>query len=61
MPNLTLDEFRNFVFYKTITSWFQEVHEEWEIEMSYMENQGNYSAWHESFYKYYKSHIKPQF
>ena len=29
--------------------------------MSYMECQGNYSAWHDSYYKYYEGHIEPKF
>ena len=52
VPNLTLDEFRNFVNYKTITEWHDKVYKEWYIEMSYMETQGNYSAWHQSYIKY---------
>lgn len=52
VPNLTLNEFRNFLNYKNLTNWTPEIYHEWEIEKYFMESQGNYSAWHQTYYKY---------
>lgn len=52
VPNLTLDEFRNCVLFKTLTSWTPFMYYEWEIEKMYMASQGNYSAFHALYYGY---------
>merc|ERR1712127_6860 len=46
IPNLTLNEFRNMLTYKTLTNWNPTYYKEWEIERLYMETQGNYDAYH---------------
>ena len=46
VPNLTLDEFRNCIFFKSITGWAPRIYHEWEIEQFYMASQGNYGAFH---------------
>lgn len=46
VPNLTLNEFRNMLTYKTLTNWNPTYYKEWEIERLYMETQGNYDAYH---------------
>ena len=37
IPNLTLDEFRKMLLYKTLTKWNHEYYPEWDIERLYME------------------------
>jgi hypothetical protein len=56
VPNLTLNEFRNMLLYKNITDWMPEFYKEWEIESLYMETQGNYHAFHETYRKYNDSY-----
>jgi hypothetical protein len=38
IPNLTLDEFRNMMNYKTMTDWTPLTFKEWEVEQAYMES-----------------------
>ena len=38
LPNLTLNEFRNFINYKNLSEWTPEVYSEWEIEKYFMES-----------------------
>mmetsp|Transcript_8449 Transcript_8449/g.14171 ORF Transcript_8449/g.14171 Transcript_8449/m.14171 type:complete len:138 (-) Transcript_8449:109-522(-) len=52
VPNMTLDEFRNFVRYKHLTGWTSFHYREWEIERLYMETQGNYGAFHQYYHTY---------
>jgi len=52
VPNLRLNEFRNMIMYKNLSDWSPYFYREWEIERLYMETQGNYTAFHDTFYKY---------
>jgi hypothetical protein len=48
VPNMTLDEFRNFVTWKQLTqqTWFK--YHEWQVEKLFMECQGNYRAYNQN-------------
>ena len=52
VPNLTLDEFRYCVYFKILTEWTPAMYQEWEVEKYYMASQGNYSAFHDQYYKW---------
>ena len=52
IKNLSLNEFRNMLFYKNLTDWTPYFWREWEIERLFMETQGNYSAFHDTYFKY---------
>lgn len=52
IPNTTLDEFRNCIYFKILTDWTPNMYYEWEIEKYYMASQGNYSAFHDQYYKW---------
>ena len=54
---MTLNEFRNVLFYKNIAEWGPAFYKEWEIERLYMECQGNYSAYHQTYYKYMNAYM----
>lgn len=56
MENLKLNEFRNMLTFKNLTNWMPEYYREWEIERLYMETQGNYSAYHDTYFKYKNFH-----
>jgi len=56
IDNLTLNEFRNMLIYKNLSEWTPFFYREWEIERLYMETQGNYSAYHQTFYTYMNLH-----
>jgi hypothetical protein len=61
IPNLTLDEFRDMVTFKTFAGVLTQPYREWEVEMSYMESQGNYNAWHESIWRYNRAYWPVEF
>ena len=52
VPRLTLNEFRNMLTYKNLSEWMPAYYREWEIERLYMETQGNYGAFHDTYFKY---------
>jgi len=52
MENMALNDFRNMLFYYTITGWMPDFMREWEVESWYMETQGNWWKFHESFRRY---------
>jgi len=52
VSRLSLNEFRNMILYKNITDWTPYMYREWEIERLYMETQGNYTAFHDTYFKY---------
>lgn len=57
IPALTLNEFRNMLTYKNLTDWMPGYYREWEIERLYMECQGNYGAFHSTYFKYNNAHM----
>lgn len=57
VSNLTLNEFRNMLIFKNITDWTPFFWKEWEIERFYMETQGNYNAFHHTYYRYNSMHM----
>lgn len=56
VENLTLNDFRNFLLYCNISEWTANHFKEYEVESWYMETQGNFHAFHESFTKYQRLH-----
>jgi len=45
VENLALNDFRNAMYYYTLTGWMAEsYHEEWKLENLFMETQGNWQA-----------------
>lgn len=52
VENLALNDFRNMLLYYNITDWMADYMKEYEVESWYMETQGNWNAFHESFKKY---------
>ena len=59
IPNLTLNEFRNMIIYKNLAEWTPYFYKEWEIEKLFMETQGNYTAFHHTYYKYMNLYMGP--
>ena len=49
VPNMALNDFRNMLKYYTLSGWMPESYEEWEVESLYMETQGNWWAFHETY------------
>ena len=60
VSQLTLNEFRNMLIYKNLTDWTPKFWHEWEIERLYMESQGNYDAFHQTYYRYMNLHMGDQ-
>ena len=56
VSNLTLNDFRNMLNYYNFTEWMPDFMSEWEVESWYMETQGNWRAFHESFWGYQRIH-----
>lgn len=56
VQNLSLNDFRNMVYYYNISEWMPDHFKEWQIESWYMETQGNWWAFHESFNRYQRVH-----
>ena len=56
VENLKLNEFRNMLTYKNLTNWTPQYWREWEIERLYMETQGNYNAFHDTYWNYSNLH-----
>jgi hypothetical protein len=52
VENLSLNDFRNMLIYKNATDWMPDFMKEWETESYYMETQGNWYAFHDSFNGY---------
>jgi len=46
IPNLTLNEFRDMLIYKTFSGFNDHFYKNWEVESLYMECQGNYTMYH---------------
>ena len=53
---LALNDFRNMIYYYNVTDWMTDFYKEWEIESYYMETQGNWQAFHQSFNTYQRIH-----
>lgn len=56
VENMALNEFRTMTKYYHITGWMNEFYKEPEVESYYMETQGNWWAFHESFNRYQRIH-----
>jgi small subunit ribosomal protein S29 len=56
VDNLALNDFRNMIFYKNLTEWMPDFYKDWEIESYYMETQGNWNAFHDSYNGYQRVH-----
>jgi hypothetical protein len=56
VENMTLNDFRNMVYYYNITEWMPDFFKEFELESYFMETQGNWWAFHESFNRYQRVH-----
>lgn len=56
VDNLALNDFRNMLLYYNITDWTADYMKEWQVESWFMETQGNFTAFHESFKKYQRMH-----
>ena len=56
VQNLALNDFRNMAIYYNLTEWMPDFFKEWQIESWYMETQGNWWAFHESFNRYQRVH-----
>ena len=50
--NLALNDFRNMLRYYHFSKWMGDYHKEPEVESYYMETQGNWWAFHQSFNRY---------
>ena len=57
VDNLTLNDFRNMLIYKNFTGWMPDYMQEWQVEQWYMETQGNFHAFHDSFLRYQQAHM----
>jgi len=56
VENLALNDFRNMLYYKHFTKWMPDYYPEHDIESMYMETQGNWSAFHETYNTYQRIH-----
>jgi hypothetical protein len=52
VENLSLNDFRSMLYYYNITEWMPDFYQEWETESLFMETQGNWWAFHESYNRY---------
>lgn len=57
VENLALNDFRNMLVYKNIVHWMPDFMKEWQVEQWYMETQGNFHAFHDSFLMYQQAHL----
>ena len=57
VENLALNDFRNMLSYYNITGWMTDLFKEWEVESYFMETQGNFYAFHDSFRRYQRIHF----
>jgi hypothetical protein len=56
VQNLELNDFRNMCTYYNLTEWMPDHFKEWQVESWFMETQGNWWAFHESFNRYQRVH-----
>lgn len=54
--NLALNDFRNACIYYNLTEWMPDHFKEWQMESWYMESQGNWWAFQQSFNRYQRVH-----
>ena len=52
VSNPALNDYRNMLYFKSMTGWANYIWQEWEVERSFMETQGNYNAYHHSHLRY---------
>lgn len=56
VSNLALNDFRNMLIYYNLSEWMPDFMEEWEVESWFMETQGNWRAFQNSFRTYQRLH-----
>ncbi len=56
VENMELNDFRNMCYYYNISEWMPDHFKEWQIESWFMETQGNWWAFHQSFNRYQRVH-----
>lgn len=54
--NLALNDFRTMAYYYNLTEWMPDFFQEHQVESWYMETQGNWKAFHQSFNRYQRLH-----
>ena len=58
VQNMTLNDYRNACMYYTYTGWRTGYPDERKLENNYMETQGNWEAFHRSWFRYQGAHYE---